>query len=158
MKTLFVSFVALLFAFFVECQENSITDPATDNSISGMEAYTAANVDKNVISYFPELIKLNGLLWDPSHPYIKNLAKIEGSVRYQLKKVQFDQRPPDNGIKVSLLVKALIKGGCPGSRVWGVNKSLEVIVKWADPDKAVQYFEKSFKVCNTCCHPLKLVV
>ena len=80
MKTLFVSLVAFLFAFFVGCQ-NSITDPAgSDNGekFSGNENL----VNKDVLSNYPGVIKLNGIMLYPTLPF-NSYVTISGQVKFE---------------------------------------------------------------------------
>jgi hypothetical protein len=145
MKILFISLVAFLFAFFVGCQENSITDPVTDQSIP--------NVDKDVNSYYSEVIKLDGLLFDPSHPISHPYANIDGTVRYRVDKFKIDRIVAK---KVGLLVNTSIHGGCATSKLWRVTAISEAIVRFDGRSQTSRFFEKTFKVCNTCCAPLQL--
>ena len=147
MKTLFISLVAFLFAFFVGCQENTITDPVTDQSIP--------NVDKDVNSYYSEVIKLDGLLFDPSHSKSHPYANIDGTIRYRVDKIKIDRIVAK---KVSFIVNASIHGGCPKSKLWRVTEISEAILDFTGPDQTTRTFEKTFKVCNTCCAPLQLVM
>lgn len=156
MKTLIVSLVALLFAFFIGCQENSITDPAAENSSSGTEVSNTLNIDKDILSYYYKDIKIDNVLYDPSHPLNSN-AKIYGTVRYRIDDLKIDK---SNLVKVGLYVNATLKGGCTLSKkAWTVNCTREAIVDVSNTTiNDAKIFEKAFGVCNCCCHPLKLVI
>lgn len=152
MKTLFVSLVAFLFAFFVGCQ-NSITDPAgSDNGekFSGNENL----VNKDVLSNYPGVIKLNGIMLDPTLPF-NSYVTISGQVRYNL--ATYPVAANQNAIKVSLYVDAEMKtdAGYDNS-TWKVNDTSEDIVYFTSNDEAI-FFAKAFKVQNTVRYPLYLL-
>jgi hypothetical protein len=145
MKTLFVWLVALLFAFFLGCQ-NSITDPVvTDNSeyIGTSEEEIAF---KDAVSAFPGLIKLDGNLFDPLHPAYA--VQIDGIIRYKLELLN------QEALKVIIYINASLKSGCPGqNKHWMVYGLTEDVLH-----STTGILEKSFDVKNTCnCH-FKLVL
>ena len=159
MKTLFVCFVALLFAFFVGCQ-SSITDPVVNNSENILRAEDNENaVYKDVVtSYYTGFIKLEGMIFDPSHPP-RNFAAISGDIKYVLDQNLEEQKPPSAAIKVKLYVNAELKSGCPKQdRPWTVSARSEEVVYKANPFQSTYNLVKSFKVCHTCCAPLNLVL
>ena len=73
MKTLFASLVAIFLAFFIGCQESSITDPVSNDT-----GWNLGTSDKDIINNYPGAIKLDGMLSDPSNPSntINNTVKI----------------------------------------------------------------------------------
>jgi hypothetical protein len=87
MKTLFVSLAALIFTFIFGCQ-SSITDPEVLEPTKFIGSSDQENsIYKDVFSAtYPNVIKLKGLLWDPSHR-LNSFAEIDGVVRYGIKKV-----------------------------------------------------------------------
>ena len=174
MKTLFVSLAALLFAFFLGCQ-NSITDPVVPEStefVGNAEEETSAYKDVFNFNY-PEMIKLDGTLFDPSHR-LNSFAEIKGVVRYGIKEVNsgtpaekirefYKVTPggisPDKNLKVKLYVDAALKVNCPRhNQPWTVKKAAEQIVTVSSANQSVIYFQKSFRVENTCCAPLNLIM
>ena len=158
MKTLFISIVALFFAFLIGCQENSITDPVMDNTGTEFTTPTASDIDKDLISTYPGVIILEGMLYDPSHQ-LNSFAEIKGIVKYRLDQINTDKRPPRPAIKVQLYVNAAIRGYHTGhNRPWTVNKAAEDIVYMSPTAQSVYFLEKSFRVSNSCCAPLNLVL
>ena len=159
MKTLFVALVALFFAFIIGCQENSITDPVTNDTGAEFTTTTALDIDKDLISYYPGVVKLSGSIFDPSHR-LNSYAEINGVVRYRLEKIYTDKtRPPRAAIKVQLYVNAALKSNCPKQdRPWTVINTAEEVVYISPIAQSVYFLEKSFRVRNTCCTPLNLVL
>lgn len=173
MKTLFVSLVALLFAFFLGC-ESSVTDPEMTmptKLIGNAQQETFAFKDVLNATY-PNVIKLKGLLWDPSHR-LNSFAEIDGVVRYGFKKVSNEstaQIPidiykvgsditPDKKIKVDLYVDAALKSQCPlNNGAWTVKNTADEIITVNTANQVVTYIQKSFRLKNTCCAPLNLVL
>lgn len=173
MKTLFVSLVALLFAFFLGC-ESSVTDPEMTmptKLIGNAQQETFAFKDVLNATY-PNVIKLKGLLWDPSHR-LNSFAEIDGVVRYGFKKVSNEstaQIPidiykvgsditPDKKIKVDLYVDAALKSQCPlNNGAWTVKNTADEIITVNTTNQVVTYIQKSFRLKNTCCAPLNLVL
>jgi hypothetical protein len=158
MKTLFVALVVLFFAFIIGCQENSITDPVTNDTGAEFTTTTAPDMDKDLISAYPGVIKLAGSIYDPSHR-LNSFAEIKGIVRYGLDQINTDKRPPRPAIKVKLYVNTELKSNCPmQDRPWTVNKTAEDVIYLSSANLSVYNLEKSFRVCNTCCAPLNLVL
>lgn len=171
MKTLFVSFAALLFAFFLGCQ-STITDPVIPEPtkfIGSIEEETVAYKDVFHNTY-PYSIRLEGSLLDPSHK-LNSFADIDGILRYGIKKVgsnsgvqtpiEFYKSESDPGLKfrVNLYVDAVFKGGCPAhNHPWTAKQAADKIIEVNSSNQSVYYFEKSFKVNGTCCAPLNLVI
>lgn len=143
MKSLFVSLVALLFAFFLGCQ-NSITDPVvTDNS-----KYFGTSEEeiafKDAASTFPGLIKLDGNLFDPLHPVYN--VQIDGIIRYDLEMLY--QNDPE-ALKVKIYINASLKSYCPGQNTHWMVYGLTEDVLYSSTSILV----KSFDVKNTRnCH------
>ena len=158
MKTLFVSLVALLFAFFLGCQ-SSITDPELLEPTKFIGTSGEDNsAYKDVLSYYPGAIKLEGVLYDPSHR-LNSMAEISGIVRYNFEKVTLDKTSPKPAIKVNMYINAELKGGCPGQHhPWLVSNSSEDLVYTSASIQPVYNLEKSFRVKNTCCSPMNLVL
>jgi hypothetical protein len=159
MKNLFIPLTALLFAFFLGCQ-STITDPVvTDNPNVKITAEENVYVLKTSISAYRGVIKLEGLVFDPSHP-LNSFAEIGGVIRYNLEERFFDPIPPapQSGIFVDLYVDAELKGGCSGQQhPWTVKTTSQDMVYTSDVNASFSYLEKTFRVSNTCCAPLNLV-
>ena len=173
MKTLFVSFAALIFIFIFGCQ-SSITDPVvpeTNQFIGSTDEETYAYKDVFNATY-PNVIKLKGLLWDPSHR-LNSFAEIDGVVRYGIKKVSSGSNAqipidiykvgsngtPDKEFKVDLYVDAALKSQCPlNNGAWTVKKAADQIITVNTVNQVVTYIQKSFRLKNTCCAPLNLVL
>jgi len=173
MKTLFVSLVALLFAFFLGCQ-SSITDPEILEPTKFIGSSDQENsIYKDVFNVtYPNLIRLEGLLFDPSHR-LNSFAQIEGVVRYGIKELNSGtaaEMPidfykvgsagtPDKNKKVDIYVDATLKANCPHSnRPWTVKKAADQIITVNTTNQGVAYIQKSFRLKNTCCAPLNLVM
>jgi len=156
MKTLFVILSSLLLVFIVGCQESSITDPVADNTAQVHSSFMENSLNKDIT--YPNVIKLDGSLSDPSH-FFNSYAEIGGVLQYRIDKVQFDRRPPYTGIKVSLKVNAELKTDCPhATRSWLVNGRTNTILNTSPAVQITNSFEKSFKVNYTCCGKLNLVM
>jgi hypothetical protein len=156
MKTLFVSLVAFLFAFFFGCQ-NSITDPVVSEN-----AYTENYANKDVISTYPEVIKLQGMLDDPRQSNTLNSGvEINGDLRYSLETVYFDSPPPapQSAFKVRLYVHAQLKANSSqDTDIWTVKGTSEDLVNKTDPAESIYYIQKSFRVKSKCPVPMDLVL
>ena len=170
MKTLFVALVALLFAFFLGCQ-SSITDPVDQESTtfnSNVQEQTSAYKDAFNFKY-PSSLKLQGTLLDPSHRP-NGYAEISGVVRYGVKEIKggiklenalefYKTAPsgtPDKKFRVDIFVDADLKGG--HNHAWSVEKAAEQTIIINSANQSTTYIQKSFRVKNTCCAPLDLVV
>jgi hypothetical protein len=153
MKTLFVSLAFSLFAFFIGCQ-SSITDPLqSDNSEKFSQEENFVN--KDVLAYYPGMIKLNGIMVDPTLPF-NNYVTISGQVRYNIEAVTF--AAIQNAIKVGLYVNAEMKNELANNRnPWTVNETSEDVVYFSSNDAEV-YLTKYFRVNNTVKYPLNLVL
>jgi len=170
MKTLFVSLAALLFVFFVGCQ-SSITDPEVFDHTKFIGSSDEENYTyKDVFNYtYPNVIQLSGTLEDPSHNF-NSLVKIGGSVRYGIREINdvtgikspvslYKDVTPNKKFKIDLYVDAEFKVNCPNcNRPWIVKKATDKIVEVDPTNQMIVYFEKSFRVKNTCCKPLNLVL
>lgn len=155
MKNLFVIFAVFSLAFFYACQENSITDPAINDT--GMEHSTPMEntLDKDQLQ---NGIKLEGILADPIHR-LNSYAEIGGVVEYRIENIGTVTKPPYSGVKVSLRVRAELKHDCPHSNgLWVVNERSETVLYTSPGMQITQPFQKSFKVSNTCCGKVRLVM
>ena len=154
MKTLFVCLVTFLFALIIGCQESSITDPVSNDTEFNQGTYELNSIDKD---NYHEVIKLQGMLHDPSHLF-NSFAEIKGTVRYRLEKIFTDQTPPREAINVQLKVNAVLKSNCPGEdRPWTVDNTSADVVYMSSGIEPIYFLEKSFRVHNTSC-PLNLVL
>jgi hypothetical protein len=145
MKTLFVSLVALLFAFFIGCQD-TVTDPIVNDSAN---VFADDYVSKDIIHYYPNVIKLAGMIDDPSHDF-DSFAQIKGTVRYKIDRVFSKLSTPPSALRVKLLVNAKIK--CQNQVAdtqWIVAGSSEDLFYKSNANESVYYFEKSFRVQNS---------
>jgi hypothetical protein len=86
MKTIILTLTALSLAFFIGCQENSITDPTVNEPVNKDQA---AATDK----YFQGTIPLEGLLADP-YPVINTFYRITGQIEYRFSIYIADPIPP----------------------------------------------------------------
>ena len=75
MKTLFVTLIAFAALLFVSCQENSVTDPLTTESVNKINPSTP-----NPVKF--GLIKLEGLMNDPHHVG-NSFYTIQGQIEYE---------------------------------------------------------------------------
>jgi len=160
MKTLFVSFAALLFVIFFGCQ-SSITDPiVNDNGNNFTSEYAENFADKTLTPEYPGVIKLEGVIRNPLQP-LNCIAEIKGEVRYRLESVYLDPPPPapQSAIKVNMKVDAKIKCENSGNTpIWTVASVSEDLVRISYNSQNVYYLEKTFKVNNTLGVPLELVL
>jgi len=155
MKTLFVFLVALLFTFLIGCQENSITEPVINDAGAEL-TITTPTIDKDIINYYPGSMKLEGMLYDPSHR-LNSFAEIRGMVRYRLQSVTLV--PKQKAIKVGFYVNAELKSNCLNQHCpWTVIDTAEEVLYSSSAIQSVYFLEKSFRVRNTCCCPLYLVL
>lgn len=101
MKAFFFSLVILLAAFFIACQESSITDPFSNASNDKDMAYYS-NLNKHNI-------RLDATLMDP-RPFTHNQFDLTGSVQYGISSINTGstQEPAFNTI-VKLKIHALLK-------------------------------------------------
>jgi hypothetical protein len=157
MKTLFVSLVALLFAFFLGCQ-SSITDPIVSDNGTTLSTPVEENATyKDVISTYPGFLRLTGMLADPING-VNSRAEIGGFVKYKIENLGTDKTSPSHQIrkKISIYVDATLKAGYPNNPViWAVNG----FTNETYPANAALYlFEKSFRVQNALNAPLSLVI
>jgi hypothetical protein len=159
-----------MFAFFLGCQ-SSITDPEiTDNT------KFFGSADENTYAYkdafhfkYPNQLNLEGTLVDPSHRP-NGYANITGSVSYGIREVKggsvafnttefYKTAPsgtPDKKFKVDLFVDADLKGG--HNHAWSVEKAAAQTIIINSANQSTTYIQKSFRVKNTCCAPLDLVL
>jgi hypothetical protein len=173
MKTLFVALAALLFAFFLGCQ-SSITDPEISSHTKYLgSAGENTHTYKDAFSFkYPNQIKLEGTLLDPSHRP-NGYAEISGVVRFGIREVKgesvainstefYKTAPsgtPDKKFKVDLYIDAELKGGhYRPHRPWTVKKAADQIVDLNSANQSTTYIQQSFRVKNTCCAPLDLIV
>jgi len=155
MKMLLISLVVFSVLLIIGCQ-NSITDPVSNDTSLNPSTIEQSFLDKDLISSYPKVIKLEGMLFDPSH-YFNSYATINGVVRYSLDNVKIDRIHEDTPIKVRLYVNAQLKGDITGkdSGGWFINGTSEDFVHIVvDPGPSVNILEKSFRVKNS---PLNLV-
>lgn len=159
MKTLVVSLVAILFAFFVGCQ-SSITDPVVTDSKDNLgSVYTENFASKDWINSLPGVIDLKGPIQVPSQS-VDQFADIDGTIRYAIEKVYFDTPPPapQSAFKVSLYVNAKITCTNPGNdNVWIVQNTSENMVYTSDQNDLVSLLVKTIKVKYACPAPLDIV-
>lgn len=144
MKTLIVSLVALVFAFFVGCQD-TITDPVVQDQASYNNS-----IYKDVISTWPGYIKVHHTIFDPSHPQLNNVL-LNGMIRYKLEPNVLDQSAENTDMKVSLYVDIEIRGACPDQKSAPFVKAFAYENIKMSTTKDTPYFvDKSFRVSNSC--------
>ena len=86
MKTLFLTLTALNLAFFIGCQENSITDPIVNEQVNKDQDVSS---DKDIRGIIP----LEGSLDDP-YPVINTFYRISGQIEYSFRIFYTDPIPP----------------------------------------------------------------
>ena len=157
MKNILLSLVAFLFAFIIGCQESSITDPVLNDTGSNYTAEETIYLDKDILSYFPGVINLEGTLKDPSHAF-NTFVDIKGVARYRVTRIYTAKRSPQPAIKVEMYVKAELTGGySEPNNVWTVSGVAENIRNTTPANQAAYTFEKAFRVSNSKI-PLNLVL
>jgi len=157
MKTLFVAFVALLFAFFIGCQ-SSITDPVSENTNMTGTTDDETFVYKESVSAWPGVIRFDKDICEPIHNTC-NTTVIGGVIRYKVdaSRMPYDTEPISK--KVSIYINAEIKSGFGGvNGAWIVFGRTEKIVYLPTPNDQIYTFEKEFTVKNTGNFCLKLAV
>jgi hypothetical protein len=162
MKVLLVSPLAFLFAFFLGCQENSITDPVTiDGGVLTIEDVQNLAY-KDLLSYYPENIPISGSLYDPSHASRKPTV-IDGFVRYNHKLVKYEttKNQVRLGAEVKLYINSKLFPDCPKAtdhKCMGIAAILDETVSFTGSNEHAVAIEKKFNVCNCCCRPLEMLV
>jgi hypothetical protein len=160
MKTLVVSLVALLFAFFVGCQ-SSITDPVVSDTKDNFGSVNTENfASKDWINSLPGVIDLTGMIQVPGL-LMDELAEIDGSIKYAIDKVYYDSRPPapQSALKVSMYANAKITCFNSGNDdVWTAVNASEDLVYTSNQNGARKFFTKTIRVKNACPAPLDLVL
>jgi hypothetical protein len=162
MKVLLVSLLAFLFAFFLGCQESSVTDPATiEDAVLTIEDVQNLAY-KDLISYYPEIIELNTSVYDPSH-HGRKYTDVKGFIRYNHKLFKYEtpKQPVRFGAQVKLYINTDLFPDCPNANI---NKCMKVVAL----ENETVYFEgllnhakiveNKFRVCNCCCCPIDLYV
>lgn len=157
MKTLFVSLVAVLFAFFAGCQ-NSITDPVVPESTN-----VAGTVDEETVAYkdaissWPGIIKLDESICEPIHNTC-NTTLIGGVIRYNIQGL-----PPRHRfipvLKVGIYINVEFKSNLfETADTWRVNGRTEDIIYFTAADQQFYNLDKEFLLTNTGDYRLKLVL
>lgn len=166
MKALFASLLACLFAFFLGCQQSSITDPVTidDNALTLEDVQNLAH--KDLISYYPGLIKVDDRIFDPSHyngiSPLPLFTEVKGDIRYSHQLFEVDQTPPPAllGAKVKLYINLILDAECPkqDSYMKVVAISDATVYFSGSPGTTEEFIivERAFKVRNCCCCPMDL--
>jgi hypothetical protein len=156
MKTLFVSFAALIFIFFVGCQ-SSITDPVEQQSQNPLLTAEQENYySKDAISVWPGTIKVDGILCDPASNICN--TQIIGVIRFYVKPVRAANHMA-TGLKVGIHINATLTNGYtdPNNpwRVFGVSEEFINLV--AVPQNVI-ILKKEFKVIHPSNWGYKLVL
>lgn len=156
MKTLFVSFAALIFIFFVGCQ-SSITDPVEQQSQNPLVTAEQENyTTKDAVSVWPGTIKLDGILCDP----VSNTCntQINGIIRFYVKPVRVVNHIP-TVLKVGIYVNGtLTKGYTDPNNPWRVFGVSEEFINLIAAPQNVITLKKEFKVIHPNNWGYKLVL
>ena len=153
MKTLFVSLVALLFAFFLGCQ-SSITDPVMNDSNLSTLTEQQNSTNKDWISSLPGEIEIREPIEVPG-VLIDEFATIEGQIKYAVEEFYTDT--PPSVYKVSLYINAHITcSGVNQENIWLVKNTSEDVVYKSSNNENVTYLEKTFNVLHACPAPLEI--
>jgi hypothetical protein len=156
MKTLFVTPVALLFAFFLGCQ-SSITDPVELEStkfLGSMEEETSAY--KDVASLYPGIINVNATILDESVP--SNTVDVIGTIRYKLESVDADESVHSTIVKVKLFVDTDLTSNDPAQAPWVLYSTDEDVVTVLSKDHANVILEKKYEIMNVQMTPIEVVL
>jgi hypothetical protein len=161
MKVLFVLLSAFLMVFFLGCQENSITDPGTtDANVNAVQDFQNLP-NKDMISYYPGIIKIFDSIYDPTHPQ-NGGDQIKGFIRYNHRVIAglSSQDHPRYTVKVGFYVDLALEAKCPmHNDCMKVVRLSDQTVEFPPVDNnAYQVVEKVFRVSNTCCGPLDLII
>lgn len=147
MKTLFVSLVALLFAFFIGCQ-NSITDPVSENTNMTATVQDETIAYKDAVSLWPGVIKLDGNICEPIHNTC-DVTLISGIIRYNIKPIRAGHHLI-TALNVGVYINAELKSGFDDTdgpwRVFGMTQEL---VYLPTSNQEVYTLDKEFFVRNT---------
>jgi len=153
MKTLLVSLVAFFFVLILGCQESSITDPVSNDTELNSTGAEPVYLDKDLTSYYPGYIKLDGMLPDPSH-FLNSYARIKGIVRYRIEDIKYNidklsSSTLPRAIKVKLFVNAQLTGESPRPiDPWIVTGSAEEVVNYTQSGLSTYVMTKTFSVKN----------
>lgn len=151
MKNFLLTLIVFSVLLLIGCQENSITDPVSNDPNPKLATTGQNSLDKDILSSYPGVIKLEGMLFDPSHYFNSNPA-ISGVVRYSIDYVKLARIPEDTPINIRLYVNAELKEGFSGkvSRSLFVSGTSEdrIYISTTNNDP-VYYLEKSFSVKNS---------
>ena len=163
MKAILFVLQAFVLVFFLGCQESNITDPgAIDDSTPIVQSsQTLPEVSyKDLASSYPKSIIVSQLIYDPTHP--ANISEpIKGIIRYNNKLVPKYSALGTNQyrVQIDLLVDLILDANCPRNHdcMKITASSTETVNFYANFDQ-VKYFEKVFRVNNTCCGDMNLVL
>jgi len=146
MKTLFVSLVALSFAFFVGCQ-SSVTDPIDlDNS---------NNINKDAARCVPGIIKLDATILN-EQPTDAGEFIVDGWIKYNLESTPAPEGTPSTLVKVSMTMNADFSNEVDSQSPWKVKSTSTEIVYAPSSGTAFTTFKKTFKVVNVKGHQLEV--
>ena len=134
MKKLLISLVVFSVLFIIGCQENSITDPVSNESVQKVQT-TSPDVIRGSIP-------LEGILVIPRS--FNTYCSIEGRINYTHELVLLDPAPPapQYYINLNLSVRALLTD--EGHNAFRISSQSEDIVY--DSGNGITVLEKSFPV------------
>lgn len=146
MKTLFVSLVALSFAFFVGCQ-SSVTDP--------VDLDNANHINKDAARCVPGIIKLDATILN-EQPADAGEYNVSGWIKYNLESTPAPEGTPSTLVKVSMTMNADFTNAADSQSPWKVKSSATEIVYTSSSGAAFTSFDKTFKVVNVKGHQLEI--
>ena len=146
MKTLFVSLVALSFAFFVGCQ-SSVTDP--------VDLGNANNINKDAARCVPGIIKLDATMLN-EQPTDAGEFIVDGWIKYNLESTPAPEGTPSTLVKVSMTMNADFSNEVDSQSPWRVKSTSTEIIYAPSSGIAFTTFKKTFKVVNVKGHQLEI--
>ncbi len=137
MKKLFLSFVLFSVLFVIGCQENSITNPVSTESIN------KSHIQEGIISR--GTIPLEGIL--VHHGGFNSYYSIEGSIKYTHELILFVPEPPSPryNVHLNLSVEAVLTNpDLPGRNTWPISSESEDVFYVLE--KGIYILQKTFPI------------
>ena len=130
MKNLFLFFVAVLVLFVIGCQENTITDPLSAETL-GTQGATNEAVDKDIPQDYqdhPNIIKFQKKLKPPFATFDNHTFEVGGAITFEHNLEYLNPPGPLYRVTVNLLINAELKeewlGGSARWAITGETKDL----------------------------------
>ena len=147
MKTLFVSFAALIFAFFLGC-ESTINEPVELEHTKFFGAADQNNhADKDMARGVSDIYNLYATILDESPAGNVNYD-IAGTIIYKLSSTDANESTAGSIVKVKLEIVADIESSDPGQDIWKLRRTTTETVFIPNVVSAVKVLEIPYEVVN----------